>query len=108
MKIKIITVFLTLTALAACTSTSENTQESAASVNSGSKANVAKVPNFNSEGLKWATEKLGYKCSYEAVTGSRLKQKVCSTKQERDELAEAAKRYMRESSTSSIAAPRGT
>ncbi|MGB2740240.1 MAG: hypothetical protein WBC60_06745 [Cognaticolwellia sp.] len=118
MKIKIITVFLTITALAGCTSTVDKNQESAASIKSESKTNsaqkltskeldeLARNTDFTPAELKAAAKKLGYKCSFSASTGSRIKKKVCSTQQQRDVRAEAAKRYMRDLSNSGMTAPK--
>jgi len=117
MKVTILTVFLTLTALAGCGSTAEKNQESAVAVNNQNQTSttqkltdkeldeLAKNTNFTPAQLKAAAKKLGYKCTFFAVTGSRIKQKLCSTQQQRDVRAEAAKRYIQDFSRSSMAAP---
>ena len=116
MKIKTLTVFVALIALVGCTSTAEKSQTAAASVESHTNAeqkltskeleHLAKNTNFTPAELKAAAKKLGYKCSFFAVTGSRIKQKVCSTKQQRDVRAEAAKHYLRNIQSPNIA-PKG-
>ena len=115
MKIKTIAVLLTLTAMAGCNSTAEKKQENVAPAVSNIQANVdqrltdkeldalAKNTNFTPAELKAAAKKLGYKCTFFATTGSRIKQKVCSTKQQRDVRAEAAKHYLRNIQSPNIA-----
>jgi cytochrome c556 len=119
MKIKILSVFIALAVLAGCGSTAQNNQESNATVNSQNptKASqkltdaeleeLAKKTDFTPEELKAAAKSLGYKCTFYAVTGSRLKHKLCSTQEQRDVLAEAARRYMQDFYRSSMTSPTG-
>mgnify|MGYP005993276137 CR=1 FL=1 len=114
MKIRIFTLLLTLAALGGCTSTDENNQENTAATNTQNTSTggnnltdkeldeLASKTNFTPAQLKAAAKSIGYKCSLTVTTGSRLKKKVCSTKQQRDVRAEAAKRLMRTMSKSSM------
>lgn len=114
MKIKTFTLLLTLAALGGCTSTAENNQESTAAINNQSTSasgnnltsqeldELASKTNFTPAQLKAAAKSIGYKCTFTSSTGSRLKKKICSTQQQREVRAEAAKRLMRTMSKSSM------
>lgn len=112
MKMKVLTLFLTLAALAGCTSTAEKNQENTASLNSQKAEGqnittkeleeLASKTDFTPAQLKAAAKSIGYKCTFAPSTGTRLKKKVCSTQQQRDVRAEAAKRLMRTMTKSSM------
>ena len=103
---------ITITALAGCTSSATSEQAKGASTEIKNKINtgeqltneelneLAGKTNFTATQLKKAAKNLGYKCTYFAVTGSHIKQKVCSTQQQRDVRAEAAKSYIRDITSS--------
>jgi bacterioferritin-associated ferredoxin len=57
---------------------------------------VIQETEFTSKQLTKAVKGLGYRCSMVARTGTRVKKKVCTTKQQREVLAEAAKQYLRD------------
>ena len=107
MKVKTIVALLTIASLAACTSTTETAQVSGApakitnKINAGEKLTdkelneLAKKANFSSAQLKQAAKNLGYRCTFHSVTSSHIKKKVCSTQQQRDVRAEAAKTYLK-------------
>jgi hypothetical protein len=107
MKVNFIVALLTIASLAACTSTTETSQVSGTpagitnKIDSGEKLTdkdlneLAGKANFSAAQLKAAAKNLGYKCSFFAVTGSHIKKKVCTTQQQRDVRAEAAKAYVR-------------
>jgi hypothetical protein len=112
MKSKIMIVLITITLLVGCTSTATLEQADAApteiknKINTGKKltdkelSELAGKTNFTAAQLKKAAKKLGYRCSYFVVTGSHIKQKICSTQQQRDVRAEAAKSYVQNISRS--------
>ncbi len=109
---EIIAVLLTIVAVTGCTSTATPEQASAAPTNIKNKIKtgeeltakeldeLAGKTNFTATQLKKAAKNLGYRCSYYAVTGSHIKQKVCSTQEQRDVRAEAAKSYIRDITSS--------
>jgi len=106
MNVIAIVVLLTLTTLAGCASTADLSQANAASSEIKSKLDSGKEltdkeitelagkANFSATQLKKAAKKLGYKCTYFASTGTHIKKKICSTQQQRDVRAEAAKAYV--------------
>jgi len=108
MKMKIIVALIAVASLAGCTSTTKPDQTSAVSVEIRDKMDagtrlsnkelkeLAEKTNFTMAQLKAAAKKLGYKCTYHAKTGTHLKKKVCSTKEQRVVRAAAAKTYMQE------------
>jgi hypothetical protein len=112
MKIQMIAALITIASLAGCASTATSDQANAApaeiknKINTGEKLTdkeldeLAGKTNFTATQLKKAAKKLGYRCSYFVVTGSHIKQKICSTKQQRDVRAEAAKSYVQDISRS--------
>jgi hypothetical protein len=118
-KIKLLTVFLAITAIAGCNSTDQSNQESAMKAEGQNQTvatkkltaeeldDLANNTDFTPAELKAAAKALGYKCTFYAVTGSRIKQKVCSTQEQRDVLAEAARRLMQDFNRSGMAPPAG-
>ena len=82
-------------ALTACGSTSnevvnkDDNAETSDVMSERALAELAKNYKFSEKELRAAAKKLGYRCSMEKTTGSRLKKKTCTTKEQRDILAKA-------------------
>ena len=106
MKIKIIGTLLTIASLVGCTSTEEPKKASTSQavntqVASGQPltdeqiADLVSKTSFSAEQLREAAEKLGYRCTSQKATGSRIKKNVCTTKQYRDAKEEAAREYVK-------------
>lgn len=112
MKVQMIAALITIASLAGCTSTATPEQAKAAPAEIKNKIKtgeqltneelneLAGKTDFTATQLKKAAKNLGYRCSYFAVTGSHIKQKICSTQQQRDVRAEAAKSYVRDIASS--------
>jgi uncharacterized protein YcfL len=106
MKIIIALTLLATTLLFGCSSTDDKkTQDSQVRItqNKESGTNVsekefeelAKNSQFTTEQLRSAANSLGYKCTLYKVTGSRIKKKLCTTKQQREVREEAARELLR-------------
>lgn len=108
MKGNTIVVSLVLATLFGCSSTAKMEQASAAPVEISNKIaagdsltdkeldKLAATTNFTKTQIAEAAKKLGYKCTIQVRTGSHLKKKFCSTRQTRDVLYEAAKRFVQD------------
>jgi hypothetical protein len=102
---KFIIGLLTVAALAGCTSTANVEQASAApaeimdKVMSGRQLTSDEIKvlgdttKFTAMQLREAGKSLGFRCSFFKVTGTHIKNKICSTQQQRDVRAAAAKLF---------------
>ena len=95
---------LLLVLLSGCQSTSEEeTAQATANEKVATKdltdaelEKIAKNNNVSKAQMKSAAEKLGYSCKLVGKTGSHMKRKICSTKQQREIRAEATKQMLAE------------
>jgi hypothetical protein len=107
MKINFIVALLAISSLVSCTSTTETSQLSGAPAEINNKLDagekltdeelkeLAGTADFTALQLREAARNLGYRCTFFAVTGTHIKQKYCTTQQQRDVRAAAAKTYVR-------------
>jgi hypothetical protein len=99
-------MLLGIASLIGCTSTENSEQANGTPAEFNSKiqkgdtltsselAEFARKTNFTGEQLQAAAKKIGYKCTFSAQVGSRLRKKECSTQQQRDVRAEAARAFL--------------
>lgn len=106
MKIIIALTLLATTLLYGCSSTDDKktqdsqviitqNKESGTNVSEKEFEELAKNSQFTTKQLRSAANSLGYKCTLYKVTGSRIKKKLCTTKQQREVREEAARELLR-------------
>jgi len=103
-------LLIAVTFITGCQSTAEVEQVNVATDNQSKTSQVSSVTeakrasnevstlvesDFTDKQLKLAAKELGYRCSMEALTGTRIKKKVCSTEQQRAVLARALRDSLR-------------
>ncbi len=108
----VITGTLLLVLLSGCQSTSDNEVAQTTAneevitkqLTDAELEKMAKNTSFTRKQLKAAAETLGYRCEMVARTGSHMKKKLCSTKQQRDIKAQASKQLLADMNRTAITA----
>lgn len=95
MKALLLGVLVTVTSIAGCSSTND-VGVSGKQVTAVELDKMAKNTSFTAKQLREAAKDLGYRCDMVAKTGSHMKKKLCSTKQQRDVMEEAARQRIKD------------